>query len=125
VIEFENGGLTDLDNLALLCRRHHGITHRTDWQMQHNDPPPDVGDTADPPDWSRFVWTTPTGATIYSQHQHAILKRRDINRRVHQIHNHINSSNPGAEGFWPNTYRTTRPDHALKSTDQSRTQDNR
>ncbi len=30
---YEHGGPTDIANLALLCRRHHGITHRHGWTM--------------------------------------------------------------------------------------------
>ena len=32
-----DGGPTSLDNLVLLCRRHHTMTHRTPWQV-HIDP---------------------------------------------------------------------------------------
>lgn len=54
VILWENGGLTDLGNLALLCRRHHGITHRRGWTMVVL------------PDQT-FTWTTPSGRTLNSQ----------------------------------------------------------
>jgi hypothetical protein len=55
---FEHGGPTDLTNLAPLCRSHHGITHRTGWQMHTT-----------PDGW--YWWTTPTGHTFWSQrHQH-------------------------------------------------------
>jgi hypothetical protein len=47
-------GRTDLPNLAPLCRRHHGITHRRGWAMHT---------TAD--GWHR--WTTPAGRTFWSQ----------------------------------------------------------
>jgi hypothetical protein len=30
---WRNGGATDLDNLACLCRRHHGIVHSNGWSM--------------------------------------------------------------------------------------------
>jgi hypothetical protein len=48
------GGRTDLGRLALLCRRHHRISHRTGWHMNV---------TSDA--W--FWWTSPTGHTFWSQ----------------------------------------------------------
>ena len=42
---------TDLHNLALLCRHHHGVTHRKGWAM-----------VADPD--QTFTWTTPSGQTL-------------------------------------------------------------
>jgi hypothetical protein len=47
-------GTTDIGNLALLCRHHHGVTHRRGWTM-----------TATPD--QQFTWTTPTGDTLHSQ----------------------------------------------------------
>ena len=49
-----NTGPTDLANLALLCRHHHGVTHRNGWTMTTT------------PD-QHFTWTTPTGRTLHSQ----------------------------------------------------------
>jgi hypothetical protein len=49
-----NGGATAVENLASLCRRHHGITHRKGWEMH-----------ATPGGW--FWWRTPTGQTFASQ----------------------------------------------------------
>jgi hypothetical protein len=54
VIEWEAGGPTDLPNLALLCRYHHGITHRHGWTMAA---------THD----QQFTWTTPLGRSLHSQ----------------------------------------------------------
>jgi hypothetical protein len=54
VDHYERGGPTDVRNLAALCRRHHGITHRTGWEMH-----------ATPDGW--FQWRTPTGHTLGSQ----------------------------------------------------------
>ena len=54
VIWWEHDGPTDIWNLALLCRYHHGVTHRRGWTM-----------TAAGDDW--FTWTTPTGDTLHSQ----------------------------------------------------------
>jgi hypothetical protein len=48
------GGRTDLRRLALLCRRHHGVTHRAGWSMRGA------------PD-GRFIWTTPSGRTLQAQ----------------------------------------------------------
>ena len=56
VIEWQNGGATDLDNLACLCRRHHGLTHSAGWGMEPTERP------------GHFKWTTPTGRTLHSQH---------------------------------------------------------
>ncbi len=53
---YQPDGATDLHNLALLCRHHHGITHRNGWTMHttsHNT----------------FTWTTPTGHTLTNHHQ--------------------------------------------------------
>jgi len=54
VIWWEHQGPTDIWNLALLCRYHHGVTHRRGWTM-----------TAAGGDW--FTWTTPSGDTLHSQ----------------------------------------------------------
>ena len=51
---WDGGGQTDIDQLALLCRRHHGVTHRKGWTM------------AAQPDQT-FTWTTPSGQTLRSQ----------------------------------------------------------
>ncbi len=54
VIWWERQGPTDIWNLALLCRYHHGVTHRRGWTMTATD---DDG----------FTWTTPSGDTLHSQ----------------------------------------------------------
>jgi hypothetical protein len=54
VIWWANDGPTDIFNLALLCRYHHGVTHRRGWTM-----------TAAGSDW--FTWTTPSGDRLHSQ----------------------------------------------------------
>jgi hypothetical protein len=54
VIAWQHDGLTDMNNLALLCRYHHGVTHRHGWTMTA---------LAD----QTFTWTTPTGRTLTSQ----------------------------------------------------------
>jgi len=54
ITPWEHGGPTDLANLALLCRHHHGVTHRTGWTMTaHAD--------------QTFTWLTPGGQTLTSQ----------------------------------------------------------
>ncbi len=57
VIHWNNQGTTDTHNMALLCRFHHGVTHRNGWTMTA------TGD-------QRFQWTTPSGQTIASQRHH-------------------------------------------------------
>ena len=54
VHHWDHDGDTDLCNLALLCRYHHGVTHRTGWTMTATED-------------QHFVWTTPSGATLHSQ----------------------------------------------------------
>ncbi len=57
VVAHHHRGPTDIANLALLCRHHHGVTHRQGWTMVAN------------PDQT-FTWTTPSGRTLHSQRQH-------------------------------------------------------
>ncbi len=58
VIPWLMGGPTDMPNLALLCRHHHGITHTKGWSMQSSAK---AG--------SLFEWQTPAGRTLHSQHR--------------------------------------------------------
>jgi hypothetical protein len=51
---FEQGGHTNLDRLAPLCRTHHGVSHRRGWRMFVTDD-----------GW--FWWQSPTGRTFWSQ----------------------------------------------------------
>jgi hypothetical protein len=37
VVHWIHGGATDLDNLVLLCRRHHWMVHEGDWQLVRGD----------------------------------------------------------------------------------------
>jgi hypothetical protein len=50
----ERGGVTAVENLVAVCRRHHGVAHRTGWAMAL---------TSD--GWSS--WRTPTGNTFWGQ----------------------------------------------------------
>jgi hypothetical protein len=36
IVPWKPGGTTDLPNLALLCRHHHGVVHRDGWSMSGN-----------------------------------------------------------------------------------------
>lgn len=55
VEHWEDGGGTDIENLALLCRHHHRVTHRPGWRMRTTA---EVG---------RFEWETPSRRTLVSQ----------------------------------------------------------
>jgi hypothetical protein len=55
---WERNGETDIENLACVCRYHHGVSHRKGWSMDA------VGD-------GTFTWNTPSGRTLQSQ-QHGI-----------------------------------------------------
>ena len=50
---WRDGGPTDIDNLVLLCRRHHGYAHSDDWTLEPVPAEPDdpTGGT------QRFTWT--------------------------------------------------------------------
>jgi hypothetical protein len=37
VVHWVHGGATDLDNLVLLCRRHHWMVHEGEWQLVRGD----------------------------------------------------------------------------------------
>ena len=56
IIEWEHDGDTDMANMALLCRHHHGVTHRHGWTMtalppagSPGPPPPAAPSTAEDP----------------------------------------------------------------------------
>ena len=53
---WDNGGSTDTDSMALLCRHHHGVTQRNRWQMEPHPEHPE-----------RWQWSTPAGHTVNSQ----------------------------------------------------------
>jgi len=36
-VHWIHGGVTDLDNLVLLCRRHHRMVHEGGWQLTKTD----------------------------------------------------------------------------------------
>lgn len=71
--EWDDGGPTDLCNLCNLCRRHHGITHRNDWEMTI-DPTRGAPAGGGPPADVWFIWRTPSGQTLHSQ-RHGMAHR--------------------------------------------------
>jgi hypothetical protein len=51
---WDDGGRTDPDNLAPLCRRHHRLKHEAGWRVdRHQD--------------GFYIWTSPTGHTYRSR----------------------------------------------------------
>ena len=34
ILEWQHGGTTSLDNMVLLCRRHHVLVHRSEWEIR-------------------------------------------------------------------------------------------
>jgi hypothetical protein len=54
LIPWKDGGPTDIDHLCLLCRRHHGLAHSTDWHLQHDSE-------------HGLAWHTPTRGTLAAQ----------------------------------------------------------
>lgn len=68
VIEWAHGGTTATTNLVLLCRRHHGIIHRTGWHITPtpHDHHPGPGDS---PNDGLFTITTARGLTMTTHHR--------------------------------------------------------
>ena len=54
VHEWDHGGPTDINLLAMQCRHHHMVTHRPGWTMTATDD-------------QHFIWTSPSGHVIHSQ----------------------------------------------------------
>jgi hypothetical protein len=52
-VPYENGGPTCACNLGALCRRHHRLKQRQQWQLQQHSP-------------GILTWTTPSGRTYHS-----------------------------------------------------------
>jgi hypothetical protein len=52
-----DGGPSDLDNMVLVCRRHHRVAHRRGWSL-----------TLDADGWTR--WTAPDGRSFWGQRHH-------------------------------------------------------
>jgi len=76
VVEYAKGGRTIIVNLALLCRRHHGIVHRAGWRMERNPDPgasgrARTGDSGGPGGRGGgfFTITTAGGHQMTTQHR--------------------------------------------------------
>lgn len=72
VIEWQHGGDTVIVNLVLLCRRHHGIVHRTGWNIRRTPTDTTNPDGADGPGTrvqGLFTITTGRGLELPTQHR--------------------------------------------------------
>ena len=49
IVEWQHGGPTEINNLVLLCGRHHDVLHRTEWRVDIRDGRPEFT----PPKWAR------------------------------------------------------------------------
>ena len=63
VVAWEDGGPTGIDNMALVCRAHHGLAHSTDWALE-TAPLDRAGPDPPAPAAIHLVWHTPDGRTI-------------------------------------------------------------
>ena len=70
VDHWDQDGPTDIENLALLCRHHHRVTHQPGWQMTQSPGEPD--------DPVTFRWRTPTGRAVESQRHHRSARRSTL-----------------------------------------------
>ena len=68
VDEWDANGPTDIDNIGLLCRHHHRVTHRPGWTMTPTALPSDHNTTHS--NGVRFRWRTPTGRHSDAQRHH-------------------------------------------------------
>ena len=65
VVEYDaDDGETVIDNLALLCRHHHGIIHRTGWSMRLTEP-----DESSRAGDGLFTITTTDGLQLRTEHR--------------------------------------------------------
>ncbi len=71
VIPWDDGARSDLSNLALLCRRHHGLAHSRDWKLitEHLEAASPAPRAVNRNESVRFVWITPDGRRIEAQHR--------------------------------------------------------
>ena len=68
VIEYADDGETVISNLALLCRHHHGIIHRTGWSMRLTPPDEPNGSDRSARD-GLFTITTADGLQLHTEHR--------------------------------------------------------
>jgi hypothetical protein len=92
VEHWEDGGPTDVDNLAMLCGFHHRVTHSAGWEMTT-----DTDEDGEPTGW--FTWTTPEGEQLHSQrHQQ---RQPDFARTIAQLDEEPDDDAPDATEVWP------------------------
>lgn len=69
VIEWADEGRTVMVNLVLLCRRHHGVVHRTGWSVSLNDDRDRSDGDGRGGEEGFFTITTSSGLKLLTQHR--------------------------------------------------------
>ncbi len=67
IVPWERNGCTDINNLALLCRRHHGLAHSGGWTLRAEPVRVQADGSAGSPGAVDLLWHTPDGRALSAQ----------------------------------------------------------